>query len=132
MSTLGDVLREGFQNKGLVKPGNLNLWNRPSVPNPKGGDSTVFSMSFGTTGKDGKPVEVLIPKVVGKRILSDKDAVEHYHKTGEHLGMYDSVPSADLAGRRIHRQQELSGPLMDAIGRKEKAEGQRRAARGKR
>jgi hypothetical protein len=34
-------------NDGLIEKGNIDLYNRPSITNPKGGKSTVYSTSFG-------------------------------------------------------------------------------------
>src|SRR5208283_605736 len=71
------------QAGGLLTKGNIDLYNRHKIPNPRGGTSTVYSMSFEENGK-----EILVPKAADGRILSDKEAIERYHKTGEHLGIF--------------------------------------------
>lgn len=83
--------------------GNVDLFNRPSVPNPKGGVSTVYSMSF--KDKDGK--ETLIPRVVEGKILGPHEAVLHYKISGKHLGKFDTIEEADAMGQKIHQQQEM-------------------------
>ena len=93
----GKGFPEGFEYKG-----NVNLFNRPKVKNPKGGTSTVYSKSFGINGK-----EVLMPTVSDDgRLMSDDEAVQQYKKTGKHLGIYDTVAEANAAGEAIHKQQE--------------------------
>lgn len=77
--------------------GNINLYGRPSVPAPEGGKSTVRSMSFEENGH-----EVLVPTVVGKRVVSDKEAIRHYDRTGQHLGKFSTVKRATQEARKIH------------------------------
>ena len=95
--------------------GNIDLSRRPSVPNPEGGYSTVFSESGGLR-PDGP--EMLYPRVVDGRILSSDEAWQHALNTGETLGIYPNVASADAAGQQIHRQQErapMIKMLLDAF-----------------
>lgn len=70
------------------------------LTNPDGSVSTVRTMSFNEDGK-----EILIPTVVDGVLLSDDEAIAHYHKTGEHFGAYDSVEDANLAAESIHNIQ---------------------------
>jgi hypothetical protein len=88
--------------EGLVAPGNINIHRRPVVKNPDGSISTVRSMSF--TDDDGR--NILIPTVVGDRVLPDKEAIAHYYKSGEHLGMFQTPEHADLYAQSLHEQQE--------------------------
>jgi hypothetical protein len=87
--------------RGLVEPGNIDLGNRPRVQNANGSVSTVRSISIEEDG-----VEVLIPTVVGDRVVSDRDAIEHYRATGEHLGKFKDAATADAYAERLHEQQE--------------------------
>jgi hypothetical protein len=94
---------------GQLSSGNINLRHRPSVPNPEGGASTVFSESAGQGGN-----EVLYPRVVNGKILTPEEAWAHYLATGENLGKFSTVSAADEMGQRIHRQQEQE-PMLDML-----------------
>ncbi len=87
--------------KGLKKVGNIDLTNRPKVWNEdEKAWSTVLSTSFGTD--EG---EVLVPRVVKGQILSEQDAQDHYHKTGEHLGVFDTPDNANAYAEALHRSE---------------------------
>ena len=88
---LGEMLREG-----MLEPGNIDLYNRPDVDG-----STVRSMSFEEEGR-----EVLIPTVVGDRILSDDDAISEYERTGQHMGVFDSPENATAYAKAVHEDYE--------------------------
>lgn len=86
---------------GMLEKGNIDLANRPVVKNADGSISTVRSMSFEEDGK-----EVLIPTVSPDgKILSDKDAIALYHKSGQHLGKFDSAESAGRYAQNLHESQ---------------------------
>lgn len=85
---------------GLVTEGNINLNARPQVRNSDGSVSTVRSMSFEEDGK-----HILIPTVVGNKVVSDEDAIKHYRATGQHLGIFDSADSATAYAKDLHEQQ---------------------------
>lgn len=82
-------------------PGNIDLKNRPQVKNPDGSVSTVRSITI--TDDNGKAV--LIPTVVGDKVVSNKDAITHYNKTGEHLGKFDTEEEADTYAQQLHKSQ---------------------------
>lgn len=92
------------QHAGLVRPGNVDLRGRPQVMNADGSFSTVRSMSIGLDGH-----EVLIPTVIrsgGKWIVADpQTAIDHYRKTGEHLGVFASPETANAYAKALHQQQ---------------------------
>ena len=76
---------------GMISAGNIDLTNRPVVINPDGTKSTVKSMSFNEDGK-----EILIPTVSDSgRIMSEKEAIDVYHKTGKNLGVFDNPANAN-------------------------------------
>ena len=83
--------------------GNLDLKNRPRVKNEDGSISTVRSMSFAP--QEGGP-EVLIPTVSKDgRIMSDNEAIDNFHRTGEHLGIFKNPNDANAYADRIHNTE---------------------------
>jgi GGDEF domain-containing protein len=85
---------------GMKTPGNLDPYNRKRLDNPDGSVSTTSSISIGTD--DG---EVLIPTVVDGKRLTNEEAIAHYRKTGEHLGVFDNVEDADRYAESLHNDQ---------------------------
>ena len=65
--------------------------------NPDGSISTVRTISF----NDGSG-EILIPTVVGNKVVSNEDAINHYRKTGESFGTFKTVEDADRWADYIH------------------------------
>jgi hypothetical protein len=85
---------------GLVIPGNIDLAKRPKVKNADGSISTVRSIEVGADG-----LTYLVPTVVGKRVVSNEEAVKHWQQTGEHLGAYKTLKQAKAAGEQLHLDQ---------------------------
>lgn len=89
---------------GRREPGNIDLYNRPKVPNPQGGTSTVYSMSFldedPQSPRYGK--EVLVPRADGGRILTEDEAIERYYQTGKHMGAFDTPQEATAHAETVH------------------------------
>ena len=94
-------IRMGHGGSGLIAPGNIDIYKRPVVKNLDGSISTVRSMSF----NDGAG-EVLIPTVVGRKVVSDQEAIDHYYNTGQHLGIFETPQAADEYAQNLHLQQE--------------------------
>ena len=91
----------GAKSADLIREGNIDLTKRPVVKNKDGSISTVRSMSFEEDG-----MQILIPTVVGDKVVSDKAAIDHYRKTGEHLGMFSSVKAANAYAKKLHEEQD--------------------------
>jgi hypothetical protein len=83
-----------------VVPGNIDIHKRPVVRNRDGSISTVRTISIGTDQG-----EVLIPTVVGGQVVSNDAAIQHYFRTGEHLGIFATPEAADFYAELLHRQQ---------------------------
>lgn len=82
--------------------GNIDLTNRQVVKNQDGSISTVRSISF----QDDSGKEILIPTVVNGKIVSNDEAIQHYYKTGEYLGKFDTVEQANAYAEQLHKQQD--------------------------
>lgn len=113
---------------GMITPGNIDLTTRPIVKNADGSHSSEYSTSI----EDENGHEVLLPTVVdGKFLTPDgkkppaghhekqpdgsdryipspeekimfRKAWQHYEKTGQHLGIFNSWRDADKAAEQIH------------------------------
>lgn len=94
------ALTPGRPMQGLRGIGNLNLTQRPLVRLPDGSHATVRSITI--TDDNGA---VLIPTAIGGRIVSNADAIKHYHMTGEHLGRFDNESNANGYAEQLHKQQ---------------------------
>ncbi|NID14957.1 LPD38 domain-containing protein [Luteibacter yeojuensis] len=86
---------------GMLRPGNIDLSKRPVVHNKDGSYSTVRSITI--TADDGKAI--LIPTVVGDRVVSNKEAIAHFQRTGENLGVFSNEESADAYAGQLHDEQ---------------------------
>jgi hypothetical protein len=102
---------------GMIQPGNLDLTNRPIIKNEDGTHSSEYSTSFGTDKG-----EVLVPTVVNGKFLTPdgkkpkpgsaeekamfKRAQQHYEKTGEHLGIFDTPEHADAYANIVHNRDQ--------------------------
>lgn len=92
---------------GMISPGNIDLDHRPRVHNPDGSISTVRSMGINEDGR-----EVLIPTVRQNPfrpktgwIMTDREAIDHYHRTGQHLGIFDTPENSDAYAQKLHEDQ---------------------------
>lgn len=88
--------------KGLVEGGNINILARPQVKLPDGAIATVRSMSF----SDDTGNEILVPTVSPDgKILTEKQAIDLYYKTGQHLGKFKTPDAASAYAQKLHEQQ---------------------------
>lgn len=91
----------GDKAAGMLEQGNIDLNARPTVKNADGSISTVRSISANFDGQ-----EVLIPTVSDDgKILSDKDAINTFLRTGKHLGKFDNPDDATAYAESLHDQQ---------------------------
>jgi hypothetical protein len=94
--------------EGLREPGNIDIspGARPVVHNPDGTHSTELSFSRGTDKG-----EVLVPRVVNGKILSEDDAWKHYQDTGEHMGVFDTPDHANRYAELVHNRDLTEAPI---------------------
>lgn len=86
--------------RGLLVPGNIDTSAIAPVANPDGSVSTVRSISIEQDGK-----QVLIPTVVGGRVVSNDEAINQYKKTGKHLGIFDTSSNATDYAQSLHESE---------------------------
>lgn len=89
------------QEEGMVQRGNIDLNNRPVVKNPDGSISTVRSITI--TDNNGRAI--LLPTVVGGKVVSNDEAVQHYKQTGENLGIFKTEDAANAYAEKLHQSQ---------------------------
>jgi hypothetical protein len=101
----------GVTPEGQIEAGNIDLTNRPIVPT-EGGYATVRSMN---TNIDGQ--EVLLPTVSTEgKIMTPDESIDHYLRTGQHLGKFDTPQNAQQYGQQLHLDQEkLYGPKIQEL-----------------
>jgi hypothetical protein len=88
---------------GRFGSGNIDLFNRPQVQMEDGKTATVRSMSFNENG-----VEVLVPTISDDgKVLSDKEAIALYKRTGKYFGKFKTVEEADKYAELLHNEQEM-------------------------
>jgi len=98
---------------GMVEPGTQNPFDYskyPKVKNPDGSFSNVVTFS---TNIDGK--EVLLPSMVGGKRLTAQQAIEHYRKTGEHFGKFDSPEAAQAFADDVEKKMQGEAPPKDSL-----------------
>ena len=89
------------RKKSYFGKGNIDLNNRKVLKNRDGSISTEQSISFGDD--DGN--EILVPTIINGKKVSNREAIKHYYKTGENLGIFKSVEEADKYAQKLHNRQ---------------------------
>lgn len=92
--------------QGQITAGNIDLHNRPVVQNKDGSISTLRSIYF----TDDKGHATVIPTVLrgpdgNGYIASNADAIAHFRKTGEHLGVFGDSKAAEVFAQSLHEAQ---------------------------
>jgi hypothetical protein len=86
---------------GLLEQPNIDLEHRPVVKLPDGSIATVNSSSYELGGR-----ETLLPRVSPEgRMLSGREAIELFRRTGQHLGKFDNPDDADRYAQALHEAQ---------------------------
>lgn len=85
--------------KGMKTPGNINLGGRPILHNSDGTVSSERSFSIGTDQG-----EVLIPRVFDGKDHTEQEAIEHYRRTGQHMGIFETPEDADAYAEQVHNR----------------------------
>ena len=93
-------IKDRYAEGGPVVPGNIDLHNRPVVRNSDDSISTVLSITVGFGDKT-----YVLPRVVGGKVVSNQEAIDHFRQTGEHLGAYDKQKDAEDYSQRLHEEQ---------------------------
>lgn len=103
----GDVLVQRVKTphdlshaEGMLEKGNIDPYSRKVEHRADGSIATVESFSVNMDGK-----EVLLPRVIDGKTVSTDAAIEHYKKTGEHLGMFDTPEHASAYAQKFHENQ---------------------------
>lgn len=97
--------------RGLVRPGNIDLNRRQIARNPDGSISTERSMSITIDGR-----EILIPTVVNGRVVSQKEAIDHYVQTHKSLGTFRTAADANAYAEALSRRQSQFYGASRAVG----------------
>lgn len=87
--------------KGVVDEGNIDLLHRKVAKLGKQ-IATVKSVSIETDLG-----ETLIPQVIDGKVVSLRKAIEHFRKTGENLGTFDTIANANAYAKNLHEQQAV-------------------------
>lgn len=85
---------------GQLEAGNIDVSKIAPVNNKNGSQSTVKSISVNIDG-----VEVLIPSVVGGKVVSEEKAIETYLRTGNHLGKFKTEKDATAFAKKLHEKE---------------------------
>lgn len=99
-----DALRDAAQETAvdIRELGNIDLTSRPLVRSVEGFYMTVKSMSFEESGQ-----QILVPLIGAEgKLLSNLEAIQRFHETGQHLGIFGDIASANAYAQSLHEQQE--------------------------
>ncbi len=104
---LPKYIRGAVEKSKVVRPlveGNIDVDKLPKVYDKKGNWQTVNTI---TREFDGKTV--LLPTIINGKQVSVKEATEHYLKTGQHLGIFNTKEQADVYDEHLHLRHNWIG-----------------------
>lgn len=85
---------------GQLEAGNIDVSKIIPVNNKDGSKSTVKTISVGIDGQ-----EVLIPTIIGGKVVSEEKAIETYLRTGNHLGKFKTEKDATAFAKKLHEKE---------------------------
>ena len=91
----------------IIRPeveGNIQLEHLPKVWKDNGEYEILKTI---TSEIDGKTV--LLPTIINGKEVTNKKAIEHYKKTGEHLGVFKTREEADTYDEQMHQRMGWTG-----------------------
>lgn len=90
----------------MVAGPTVDLNNRKIAVNSDGSISTVRSISIEVGSDLDHKRTVLIPTVIDGKVVSNEEAIKHYRKTDEHLGIFKTEEDAERFAKDLHEQQD--------------------------
>lgn len=87
---------------GQLEAGNIDVSKIIPVNNKDGSKSTVKTISVDIDGQ-----EVLIPTVIGGKVVSEEKAIETYLRTGNHLGKFKTEKDANAFAKKLHEKEAI-------------------------
>ena len=103
----GDLSKPEISSESQAIPYGIDYIDLSQMPKVKNNDDTILSTITSTSiNENGK--EVLIPTVRHglDRVMSDQEAVDWYHKSGEYLGKFDNTEDAAAFAKELSNKQE--------------------------
>ena len=91
--------------KGMIRPGNIDLYNRSELERPDYSHSTVSTITGGID--DAK--YVLLPTVIEGVQYSPKEALKRFKDTGEHMGVFENEDLANEYDKLLHSKMGWNG-----------------------
>lgn len=96
--------------RGEVEPGNVDLGKQTML---RGEGGKLIGLKTTTIAQDGRHYLIPLTGPDGKE-MDEKEAIERFLGTGEHLGAFDNAENANAWGQRLAERQK--GAFMPAKG----------------
>lgn len=90
-------------NPTMIEEPTAELWDRQQVRNPNGTYSTAVSITI-----EEDNVLIVLPTCYDGSIHTTEEAVQHYHETGEHFGIFttENPEAVEVYSEKLHVAQE--------------------------